>query len=183
MIEGRPINEVMKNDPVIFQALRDEVIREFQKPLHAHKSDEWTIKGHTVIVTDILPKKLAKYGPEKVASYRHTGGANGKDGKPLKEPYFPNIDTGGVAGSSNADLGIEIDGDQHFFNTGNTLIDGRTGVALERRNFVKLGRNVGSKLVGFLPKLRPTSDEREWYDRTSKLIEEYLERVYGPPKK
>ena len=182
-LEGRPINEILKNDPVIFQAMHDDVIREFQRPLHSNRGDEWTVKGNTIIATEILPKALAKYGPKKSASYRHIGGANDKDGNSLKEQHRRNIETGGLAGSSNPDITAEIDGDIHDFNTGDVLQDGRTGIARERRSFANLAKNVGTGLAGFLPKLRPGMDPEEWYERTLRLVEEYLERAYGPPRK
>jgi len=181
MIEGRPINEVMKNDPVIFQALRDEIIREFQAAVHVHRRSPLTVEDNTELATDIIPTVLAEWGPEFASTYEHIHGAMDKDGNYKKERYLKNIETGGSKGSSHADLSAKILDQIHDFNTGKMLKDGR-GDAWERGSFANLAKNNGNDLVAFFPK-RSGMSHAEWREKCMNIAREYFTRKYGPPKK
>jgi hypothetical protein len=181
-LNGIPINEVMKNDPVIFQALRDDVIREFSRPLESHPGDETTQEGNRIIATDIIPKVIALWGAAHGA-FQHLAGGIDKDGSRRSERYLPNRETQQRLGSSNADLTFGDGEETHHFNTGKTRKDGRTPIASEGRQLENLARNAGEDAAGFLPKLRPGMDRSEWYERTYKMAVEHFTKHWGPPLK
>lgn len=174
-LNGIPINEVMKNDPVVFQALRDEVIKEFQAAVHSHRGSPLTIGNNTELVTDIIPGVLEEWGPETASTFKHTHGAMDKDGNYKKERYLKNIETGGRKGSSNADASAEILGQMHDFNTGKNN-------AWERGSFTNLVKNNGAGLAEFFPK-EDGMTHAEWRERCINIAREYFTRIYGPPKK
>lgn len=186
---GRPINEIIKNNPLIFEVLKEEFRKELTKPLHANRGDPFTQGWNKDIATEIVPIVLSKWGPDTNSHVEHTHGAHSSEGRYLKEAYRRNVKTKGVKGSSNADLSFEVprksDGNKTtlHLNTGKTLKDGKTGIANERSQMERLAQNARDEIARFLPKLRPGMDRAKIEKRTEAMLTEYFTDIFGPPSK
>jgi peptidoglycan hydrolase-like protein with peptidoglycan-binding domain len=185
---GAPINEVIKNDRVVFQRLNDEVLKELQAPAESHRGDEHTQWGNAESVK-ICQKVFTEWGPD--ATLEHTGGsykdgALGEENLRQKEAYFKREGENGSKGSSNADLSFKArlsaddEGQNLHVNTGVTRKDGSL-VAGEERQLQNLAKNAAGELVDYLPKYRPWMDKDEWADRVETKCREIFTKHFGEP--
>ncbi|MBL4690341.1 MAG: hypothetical protein JKY68_02615 [Rhodospirillales bacterium] len=188
-LKGRPINEVMRNDPLIFQEISEELRKEFNRPLESHPGNQVTQDWNKRVANDIFNDAIRLWGPEKKKEFDHTGGASDADGERKPEDYLPNKDVpigqDGRKGSSNPDIThTHLPTDKKIYtNTGRTLKDGRTGVAHERRSYKVLLKNAVENLAIFLPKYRPGMDEDAMAKIAKKIYVEELTKLWGPPPK
>lgn len=186
-LEGRPINEILRNEPMIFQELSDEIKRELTRPWESHRGDPVTQMWNSRVANVLIPKVLNLWGPDAKKDVKHVGGATDSEGERIPEEHLRNQDIplgqDGRKGSSNPDLTLEhtpTDKKIHF-NTGKTLKDGRTGISIERKSAERLAKNVGEDLSGFLPKYRPGMDIHVIDEVTMEILKEIFTEVLGPP--
>jgi hypothetical protein len=184
IFRGKPINEVLKTDPVIFEAVSDKLRKALEAALESHPGDATTKKGNKLSVRYCIDEFHKGWGPG--ATLKHVGGA----GK--RENYRRSIVTGGTKGSSHPDMTLEgkasPDGPNRVvdLNSGRTLKDGRTPIADERRQLEKLMQNLNvpelaNVTAGFLPKLRPNMVQAEWEGRVREMCKAALIEAFGEP--
>lgn len=192
IIKGRPVNEVMRQDPYVFQEISDEFKQVLSDHLKSHRGDAYTQKGNNIIVGEVLDEVLSEYGPEMKENIKHIhGGYENGVGKKLEEEYVANKETKRLD-SSHPDFTLQ---DQRTLNggsrgkrlrgiTSNTLKDGITPVAHERRQLLKLRNNseVGDMAAAF-PKLRPGMDEKNYRENVKAILKEYISSWIGSPVK
>lgn len=190
---GKPINEVLRTDPAVFEIVSDELRKSIESGLESHRGDDITEEGNRRIAE--LCKDEFKKGWSPENTFEHVAGARKKNPKTgaydyLPEKYLPNRETGGRLGSSNPDITFEMkrpsDTEPHYLhaNSGKTLKDGRTPIASERRQLERLARNVNDEdLPGFFPKLRPGMDEEEWEERVRAKCRELITDYFGEPQR
>lgn len=191
VFRGRPINEVLKADPAVFEIVSNELKKSLGTILESHRGDKTTQEGNRRTAEMCVEEFKKGWAPEN--TFEHVAGASKKqeDGKyvDLPEKHIPNRQTGGRLGSSNPDFTFEVqrpsDAEPHYIEgiSGNTLQDGQTPVASEQRQLERLARNVGKDdLVGFFPKLRPGMDKAVWENRVRAKCRELLETRFGKPQ-
>ncbi len=177
-LEGLPAKEPTKPEPLIFEALREEIRKELSKPSQANPGDKWTIKGNELIAGDVLDEILDEYPDEVKDAIKHMGGA----GK--KEEYMPDEQTG-MKGSSFPDITLE---DIRYNTklralTGLMLKDGRTPISRERRQVYGVrDKSDSGDIVAALPKLRPGMDIDEFKNRAKEALRPYIHAWIGKPK-
>ncbi|MAN80670.1 MAG: hypothetical protein CMM77_02905 [Rhodospirillaceae bacterium] len=184
---GFPINELMRNEPLVFQAISDEFRRQLAAPVESHPGNPDTIWWNGHIANDLIPKVLSLWGPKIHEEFAHFGGGTDEDGNRKPELHLRNRDIpigqDGRKGSSNPDLSFKHGptGSLLHFNTGRTLKDGRTGISIERKSFARLTKNAGDHFAGFLPKYRAGMDIDELDYTTMDILKEIFTQLLGPP--
>ena len=183
ILRGRPINDVLKTDPLVFEIVSEELRKAFEAPLESHRGGEKAQKGNRRAAR-ICEEELKAWGSDR--GFEHVGGAYTAKGKYLKEQYIKNRKTGRL-GSSNPDLTFEdgtspgLQKRKLQINGGHTLKDGETPVASEREQLARLAENARDAIVKFMPKLRTDKPNPDWERRVRKVCREALTEMYGPP--
>ncbi len=177
-LNGRPLNEVLKNEPLIFPVISEEIRKELAKPLYAHPGDATTKEGNRIIVEEVLPELLDEYRLDLQDKIQHRHGVS------EKEEYMKHKDTG-IKGSSFPDFTFEDirNGTKLRGLTGLTLKDRRTPIAPERQQVYGVrDKSEPGDVVAPLPKLRPGMDIEDFKDWARESLRPYLHSWIGSPK-
>ncbi|MBT5109905.1 MAG: peptidoglycan-binding protein [Rhodospirillaceae bacterium] len=183
-LDGTPINEQLKNKPYIFAPLKEEMRKLLGGVMENRRGDKFTQRGHDLIVGVMWNKVMEAYDDavrNRVEHFR--GGLTAKDGEYKIEEHVKK-ENAGMKDSSFADLSFSDEDNQSVLrvNTGRTLKDGKTPIADERRQLLKLRHNGElENVAGTIPKLRRGMDEAEYIERVTPLLKDLVERWIGPP--
>jgi peptidoglycan hydrolase-like protein with peptidoglycan-binding domain len=191
IFRGRPINEVLRDEPLIFEIVSEDLRREVEAALEAGmRGDDSTEDGNRRVVR-MLEEEMKAWASD--ATLKHTAGAFDSDGEPLKELYIESADGTKQKGSSYVDIGAEVQtpaaeaARKLLINTGRMLKDGTTLTADERRKLANVVRNAthkyGDPIVAGLPKLRPHMNVTEWESEVRPQVREILKGIFGDPRK
>lgn len=184
-LKGMPIGEEAKAQLYIFEELHDDLKRSLAKPIENRRGDAYTQRGNELVAGPCMEALKAEYEEELQNRAKHVGGGKrAEDGKIMKETYLKEKTSMGMKGSSFADVTVEneLTKDKLHVNTANTLKDGKTPVAGERRNLYKMRNNANfHDVVTALPKLRPGMDELEYINRCIELLREPYYQWMGQP--
>lgn len=185
-LEGVPVGKEAKAQLLIFEELHDDLKQSLAKPLENRRGDAFTQRGNELVAGPCLDALKREYEGELQKRVKHVGGGiRASDGKKVKEAYLPEKKTKGKKGSSYADVTLEnqLTGDKLHVNTANTLADGKTPVADERRKLYKMRNNADiHDVVTVLPKLRPGMDEQDYVNRCIDLLRAPYYQWMGRPK-
>jgi hypothetical protein len=177
-LNGRPLNEVLKNEPLVFPVLSEEIRKELAMPLFAHPGDATTKEGNRIIVEEVLPELLDEYRLDLQDKIQHRHGVS------EKEEYMKHKDTG-IKGSSFPDFTFEDirNGTKLRGLTGLSLKDRRTPIAPERQQVYGVrDKSEPGDVVAPLPKLRPGMDIEDFKDWARESLRPYLHSWIGSPK-
>lgn len=185
-IDGIPIPEMLRNEPLIFEALSEEIRKELAKPVYAERGKPLTVEANKLTRHELIQEALNRWGMKIGDRIEHVGGSfKHKTEEYLKEEYLQNADTEGMKGSSHADLTFvdKQTGTKLRVNTGLAKKDG-TPIARERRQLENLAKNVGKNGKAAF-QIKPGKDgiTPEWRRKVIDKWVEILTEILGPPPK
>jgi hypothetical protein len=177
---GRPMVEVLVDEPLIFEIVSDELL---DAMIVESRGNALTQEGNKAIAR-AGEEVIGEFGPD--AKFEHYAGAFDKDRKRLKEKYLPNVPDGERLGSSRADVSarVSISPDsptiELHINSGKTLKDGTTLDADERYKLSNMARNLSkdenARVLG-LPKLLPGMDIEDYKERMRTRLREAVQEI------
>ena len=188
-MDAPPPVDPRAKDSSRFEALSDELVKQLTAPLQNSRGDATTQLGDKIVIKQCY-ELVKEEHPDLVELFNHLGGGDDpKTDQYQKQLHIPRKGAakGDMNGANRTDASFRLgkgEKDRVHINTVDTLADGETPTARERRNFERLMQNVPGEIVRTIPKLRPGDDVGKYTkmarERCRRIIQDAREKYIDP---